>query len=315
MAAIAIGSLTTEALAGIASPFDPRIQALRGHPGQIAVGAAFKRLLDDSPMRAISQASGKVQDPYSIRCQPQVLGACLDMIRNASVMLEIESNAASDNPLIFVETGEVISGGNFHAEPVAFAADMLAIAITEIGNLSERRCNLLLDPSFSGLPPMLTVDAGLHSGYMTAHISAAAMASEKQAAGDPGLYRHHPDCGQSGRSRVNGHARRPPSSEHDSYLARNPLYRGTVCGSRSRSARRRTIQRPPGTGDCQHSQKRTGNERRSAYRSGHGQRCRVDSQRRAGRGLPGAEDTVLSASPIACLVVEAMDNKNQIQTY
>lgn len=184
-AAIAIGSLTTEALAGIASPFDPRIHALRGHPGQITVGAAFKRLLDDSPMRAISQASGKVQDPYSIRCQPQVLGACLDLIRNASTTLEIESNAASDNPLIFVESGEVISGGNFHAEPVAFAADMLAIAITEVGNLSERRCNLLLDPAFSGLPPMLTVDAGLHSGYMTAHISAAAMASENKQRAAP----------------------------------------------------------------------------------------------------------------------------------
>ena len=184
-AAIAIGCMTTEALAGLASPFDPRIQALRGHAGQITVGATFKQLLDGSPMRGISEASGKVQDPYSIRCQPQVLGACLDLIRNASASLEIESNAASDNPLIFVDTGEVISGGNFHAEPVAFAADILAIAITEIGNLSERRCNLLLDPAFSGLPPMLTVDAGLHSGYMTAHISAAAMASENKQRATP----------------------------------------------------------------------------------------------------------------------------------
>lgn len=184
-AALTIGCITTEALAGIASPFDPRIHEVRGHAGQITVGAAFKRLLDGSPMRAISEASGKVQDPYSIRCQPQVLGACLDMIRFASNMLEIESNAASDNPLIFVDTGDVISGGNFHAEPVAFAADMLAIAIAEIGNISERRCNLLLDPSFSGLPPMLTVDAGLHSGYMTAHISAAAMASENKQRATP----------------------------------------------------------------------------------------------------------------------------------
>ncbi|AXF12612.1 histidine ammonia-lyase (plasmid) [Paraburkholderia graminis] len=184
-AAMAIGCLATEAIAGLASPFDPRIQALRGQPGQIEVGRTMKTLLDNGPMRAISESSGKVQDPYSIRCQPQVLGACLDLIRNASATLEIESNAASDNPLIFTDTGEVISGGNFHAEPVAFAADMLAIAITEIGNLSERRCNLLLDPSFSGLPAMLTPDAGLNSGYMTAHISAAAMASENKQRAHP----------------------------------------------------------------------------------------------------------------------------------
>lgn len=185
VATMVIGALSTEALAGLASPFDPRIQALRGQPGQIAVGRAMKALLDHSPMRAFSEASGKVQDPYSIRCQPQVLGACLDLIRHASATLEIESNAASDNPLIFTDTGEVISGGNFHAEPVAFAADMLAIAITEIGNLSERRCNLLLDPAFSGLPAMLTPDAGLNSGYMTAHISAAAMASENKQRAHP----------------------------------------------------------------------------------------------------------------------------------
>lgn len=111
VAAMVIGALSTEALAGLASPFDPRIHALRGQPGQMAVGSAMKALLDHSPMRAISEASGKVQDPYSIRCQPQVLGACLDLIRHASATLEIESNAASDNPLIFTDTGEVISGG------------------------------------------------------------------------------------------------------------------------------------------------------------------------------------------------------------
>ncbi|MGI4814505.1 MAG: histidine ammonia-lyase [Janthinobacterium lividum] len=185
VAAMAIGALSTEALAGIASPFDPRIHLLRGQPGQIEVGNAMKSLLDGSPMRAISVASGKVQDPYSIRCQPQVLGACLDLIHHAASTLEIEGNAASDNPLIFVDTGEVISGGNFHAEPIAFAADMLAMAIAEIGNLSERRCNLLLDPAFTHLPAMLTPDAGLNSGYMTAHISAAAMASENKQRAHP----------------------------------------------------------------------------------------------------------------------------------
>lgn len=155
----------------------------------------MKQLLDGSPMRQISEKSGKVQDAYSIRCQPQVMGACLDLIDHAATTLEIEGNAASDNPLIFVETGDVISGGNFHAEPVAFAADMLAIAIAEIGNLSERRCNLLLDPAFSGLPTMLTTDPGLNSGYMQAHISAAAIASENRQRAHPASIDNIPTAG------------------------------------------------------------------------------------------------------------------------
>jgi len=171
------------------------IHALRAHPGQVKVAAAMKQLLDGSPMRQISEKSGKVQDAYSIRCQPQVMGACLDLIDHAATTLEIEGNAASDNPLIFVETGDVISGGNFHAEPVAFAADMLAIAIAEIGNLSERRCNLLLDPAFSGLPTMLTTDPGLNSGYMQAHISAAAIASENRQRAHPASIDNIPTAG------------------------------------------------------------------------------------------------------------------------
>jgi histidine ammonia-lyase len=184
-AACALGCMSLEAIAGLATPFDPRIQTLRGQPGQIDVAAAMNALLDDSPMRAESAASGKVQDPYSIRCQPQVLGACLDLMRHAGGTLQIEANAASDNPLIFVDTGEVLSGGNFHAEPVAFAADMLALAVAEIGNLSERRAALLLDPQFSGVSAFLTPDAGLNSGYMTTHIAAAAMASENKQRAAP----------------------------------------------------------------------------------------------------------------------------------
>jgi histidine ammonia-lyase len=184
-AACALGCMSLEAIAGLATPFDPRIQTVRGQPGQIDVAAAMKALLDNSPMRAESTASGKVQDPYSMRCQPQVLGACLDLMRHASRTLEIEANAASDNPLIFVDTGEVLSGGNFHAEPVAFAADMLALVTAEIGNLSERRTSLLLDPQFSGVPAFLTPDAGLNSGYMTTHIAAAAMAAENKQRAAP----------------------------------------------------------------------------------------------------------------------------------
>lgn len=184
-AACALGCMSLEAIAGLATPFDPRIQTLRGQPGQIDVAGAMKALLDNSPMRAESTATGKVQDPYSIRCQPQVLGACLDLMRHAGHTLEIEANAASDNPLIFIDTGEVLSGGNFHAEPVAFAADMLALVTAEIGNLSERRTSLLLDPQFSGVHAFLTPDAGLNSGYMTTHITAAAMASENKQRANP----------------------------------------------------------------------------------------------------------------------------------
>ena len=132
------------------SPFDPRIHAARGQPGQIDVAAVLRGLLDGSEIRASHADCDRVQDPYSFRCQPQVMGAALDLIRNAARTLEIEANAVTDNPLLFGD--EALSGGNFHAEPVAFAADMLAMALCEIGSISERRTAVLVDPKMSGLP-------------------------------------------------------------------------------------------------------------------------------------------------------------------
>jgi histidine ammonia-lyase len=179
------GALSVDAAAGSVKPFDARIHALRGHQGQIDSAAAYRTLLDGSGINLSHANCGRVQDPYSLRCQPQVMGACLDQMRHAADVLLIEANAVSDNPLIFPETGEVLSGGNFHAEPVAFAADNLALAAAEIGALAERRIALLIDASLSGLPPFLVRDGGLNSGFMIAHVSAAALASENKLLAHP----------------------------------------------------------------------------------------------------------------------------------
>lgn len=185
-AATVSGAMSVDAARGSDAPFDPRIQALRGQPGQIDVAAGYRRLLEGSEIRASHRVNDeRVQDPYSLRCQPQVMGACLDLIRNAARTLRIEANAVTDNPLVFADSGEVLSGGNFHAEPVALAADTLALAIAEIGALSERRIALLIDSSLSGLPPFLIRDAGLHSGFMMAHVTAAALASENKSLAHP----------------------------------------------------------------------------------------------------------------------------------
>ncbi|HEY3381167.1 MAG TPA: histidine ammonia-lyase [Vicinamibacterales bacterium] len=184
-AAITAGALALEAVRGSLGPFDPRIHAARGQDGQIAVATAFRRLLAGSEIVASHADCGRVQDPYSIRCQPQVMGACLDNLSYAARTLQIEANAASDNPLVFADTGEVVSGGNFHAEPVAFAADIIALALAEIGALSERRIALLVDGSLSGLPPFLVEDGGLNSGFMIAHVTAAALASENKSLAHP----------------------------------------------------------------------------------------------------------------------------------
>ena len=177
-AAVVAGAMSVDAAMGSDAPFDPRIHALRGQPGQIAVAAVYRALLDGSAIRdSHLVGDDKVQDPYSLRCQPQVMGACLDILHQAAATLAIEANGVTDNPLIFPDTGDVLSGGNFHAEPVAFAADHLALAIAEIGALSERRTALLVDPSLSGLPPFLVEDAGVNSGYMIAQVTAAALAS------------------------------------------------------------------------------------------------------------------------------------------
>ncbi|MBV7482121.1 histidine ammonia-lyase [Bordetella sp. BOR01] len=183
--ALTAGALSLEAIQGSIKPLDPRIHAVRGQAGQIAVAQSLRELLADSAIVASHAQCGRVQDPYSIRCVPQVMGACLDNLQHAARVLEIEANAASDNPLVFSDTGEVISGGNFHAEPVAFAADIIALAISEIGAISERRLALLLDSGLSGLPPFLVRDSGLNSGFMIAQVTAAALASENKSLAHP----------------------------------------------------------------------------------------------------------------------------------
>ncbi|ATZ11116.1 histidine ammonia-lyase [Erwinia amylovora] len=185
-AALVAGALSLEAIKGSVKPFDSRIHMARGQPGQIAVAAAVAALLEGSHILASHANCGRVQDPYSIRCVPQVMGACLDNLNHAARVLQIEANAASDNPLVFPDSGEVISGGNFHAEPVAFAADIIALAVAEIGAISERRMALLLDSSLSGLPPFLVNDGGVNSGFMIAQVTAAALASENKSLAHPG---------------------------------------------------------------------------------------------------------------------------------
>ena len=165
--------------------FDPRIHQVRPHSGQLTTAGNLRRMLEGSQIRESHRDCARVQDPYSFRCQPQVMGACLDLMRNCAATLTIESNAVTDNPLLFVEQSEVLSGGNFHAEPMAFAADMLALAIAEIGSLSERRMAVLVDPKMSGLPPFLVENSGLNSGFMIAQVTAAALVSENKALAAP----------------------------------------------------------------------------------------------------------------------------------
>ncbi|WP_020651889.1 histidine ammonia-lyase [Massilia niastensis] len=184
-AAMVAGSLSLDAARGSDAPFDARIHAVRGQPGQIAAAKIYRELVAGSAIRASHLVGDeRVQDPYSLRCQPQVMGAAMDLIANAGRTLLIESNAVTDNPLLF-EGGEIISGGNFHAEPVAFAADTLALAIAEIGALAERRIALLIDANLSGLPAFLVREPGLNSGFMIAHVTAAALASENKSLAHP----------------------------------------------------------------------------------------------------------------------------------
>ena len=184
-AAVVAGAMSVDALKASDSPFDARIQQVRGQPGQIAVAREYRELLAGSAIRASHIDCTRVQDPYSFRCQPQVMGACLDLIRNCSVTLRIEANAVTDNPLLFSDASEVLSGGNFHAEPVAFAADTLALAIAEIGNLAERRIAVLVDPKMSGLPAFLVNNSGLNSGFMIAQVTAAALVAENKTIAVP----------------------------------------------------------------------------------------------------------------------------------
>ena len=184
-AAIAAGAMSVDALKGSARPFDPRISELRGQPGQIAVAAAIARLLDGSEIMSSHVACSRVQDPYSFRCQPQVMGASLDLLANAARTLTIEAGAVTDNPILFPDEDGAISGGNFHAQPVAFAADTIAMALCEVGSLSERRTAVLVDPKMSGLPAFLTQDSGVNSGMMIPQVTAAALVSENKSLAFP----------------------------------------------------------------------------------------------------------------------------------
>jgi len=213
-AALVIGALTVDAARGSDGPFDPRIHALRGQPGQIDVARYYRTLLEGSAIRRSHlEGDDRVQDPYSLRCQPQVVGACLDQLRHAALVLLREANAVTDNPLVFADDGEgdtgrapgrpkpgrapsggserserggtILSGGNFHAEPVALACDAMAVAIAEIGAIAERRIAMLIDAGVSRLPPFLTKDAGLNSGFMIAHVTAASLASENKSLAHP----------------------------------------------------------------------------------------------------------------------------------
>ena len=184
-AAIVSGSLSVEAALGSRNPFDERIHQVSGHQSRIDTAAAYRRLLDHSQIEDSHRACESVQDPYSLRCQPQVMGACLEQLRHAAGVLQTEANAVSDNPLVFVEENDILSGGNFHAEPVAMAADNMALAIAEIGALAERRVALLIDSNLSQLPPFLVEKGGLNSGFMIAQVTAAALASENKSYAHP----------------------------------------------------------------------------------------------------------------------------------
>jgi histidine ammonia-lyase len=186
-AALVVGALTVDAARGSDGPFDPRIHELRGQPGQIDVAQYYRALLAGSEIRRSHlQGDDRVQDPYCLRCQPQVVGACLDQLRHAALVLLREANAVTDNPLVFAgDEVAMVSGGNFHAEPVALAADAMAVAIAEVGAIAERRIAMLIDAGVSRLPPFLAQDAGLNSGFMIAHVTAASLASENKSLAHP----------------------------------------------------------------------------------------------------------------------------------
>jgi histidine ammonia-lyase len=184
-AALVTGALSVDAVKGSDVPFDRRIHRIRRQKGQQQVAAVFRQLLAGSAIRASHLDCERVQDPYSLRCQPQVMGACLDVIRAAATTLSLEASAVTDNPLVFPSDGSVCSGGNFHAQPVAFAADQLALAVAEIGSITERRVAILVDPKMSGLPPFLVQNSGVNSGFMIAQVTAAALVAENKALAHP----------------------------------------------------------------------------------------------------------------------------------
>ncbi|MFV2053155.1 histidine ammonia-lyase [Aliiroseovarius sp. YM-037] len=185
--ALVTSALSTDAIMGSTAPLQPEIHTLRGHAGQIDAAATMRKLLSGSEIReSHREGDSRVQDPYCIRCQPQVTGAAMDILRMAARTLEVEANAATDNPLVLAGADMIVSGGNFHAEPVGFAADMIALALSEIGAIAQRRVALMVDPTLSfDLPPFLTPDPGLNSGYMIAEVTTAALMSENKHLANP----------------------------------------------------------------------------------------------------------------------------------
>jgi histidine ammonia-lyase len=186
-ASLAAGALSTDAAMGSAAPFRPEIHRLRGLPGQIEAATTLHTLIRGSAIReSHREGDERVQDPYCLRCQPQVAGACLDLLRQAARTLAVEANAVTDNPLVFVEDGAIVSGGNFHAEPVAFAADQIALAIAELGAIAQRRVAMLVNPALSfGLPAFLSPDPGVNSGFMIAEVTTAALMAENKQRATP----------------------------------------------------------------------------------------------------------------------------------
>ena len=184
-AGLVAGAMSVDAIKGSDTPFDARIHLARGQKGQIVVADHLRVLMHGSEIRNSHMVCDRVQDPYSLRCQPQVMGACLDVLNNSAATLEIEANAVTDNPLVFAEDDAILSGGNFHAEPVAFAADMISMATAEIASISERRIAVLIDPALSGLPAFLVEEGGLNSGFMILQVAAAALVSENKTLAHP----------------------------------------------------------------------------------------------------------------------------------
>jgi histidine ammonia-lyase len=221
-ATVASGALTMEATAGRPEALDDRIQQIRRHPNQIRTATALRNLVKDSPILAEEFEGRRLQDPYSLRCMPQVIGASLNLLEEAARTLEREANAVSDNPLIFPGDDVVLSGGNFHGQPVAFASDMIAMALCELGSISERRTAMLVDETMSGLPPFLVNDAGLNSGFLMAQVTSAALVAENRSRAFPASVDSIPtSAGQEDHVSMATHAgtRLLPMARNTAYIA------------------------------------------------------------------------------------------------
>lgn len=246
-AGLAAGALTMEATAGRQEALDPRIQNIRGQIGQIRVAESLRALVADSEVLATEFEGRRLQDPYSLRCMPQVMGAALDLLDQAGRVLEREANAVSDNPLVFPEDKVVLSGGNFHGQPVAFAADMIAMALCEIGSISERRTAVLVDTSMSGLPPFLVEGAGLNSGFLMAQVTSAALVAENRSRAFPASVDSIPtSAGQEDHVSMAAHAgtRLQPMAKNAAYIVSIELL-AAAQGSDMRSGGAKAIRLQP----------------------------------------------------------------------